>query len=148
MNVKYKKIFVLIIICVVIACVIGTWSYNKKQSENLKYCKEYIIGNENIKGNIDKERFERISYNFEIGANKFGYAVFKKPENAMKELKSKYSLGIELIKNEFKLQELSNDTMEQYKEYGDQVTTGSDEEKKEAVFVSEFLDIYENSFKK
>ena len=41
---------------------------------------------------------------------------------------------------------LTNFTYKSYKTYGWQVTTGTDEEKEQARFVSSFLDIYENSF--
>ena len=65
----------------------------------------------------------------------------------MSTLKEKYLSAINLIKDEFNLKELSNDTITEYKNYGDQLTKGTKEEKKQATFVSEFLDIYENSFK-
>ena len=93
------------------------------------------------------EKFENVSEDFEIGANELGYAVFKNPDKAMSTLKEKYLPAINLIKEEFNLKELSNDTITEYKNYGDQLTKGTKEEKKQATFVSEFLDIYENSFK-
>ena len=70
-----------------------------------------------------------------------------KTQKAMSTLKEKYLSAINLIKDEFNLKELSNDTITEYKNYGDQLTKGTKEEKKQAAFVSEFLDIYENSFK-
>ena len=41
---------------------------------------------------------------------------------------------------------LTNFTYKSYKTYGWQVTTGTDEEKEQAIFITSFLDIYENSF--
>lgn len=116
------------------------------KKESYTYSQEYIVGSGNIKGNVDKEFFESVSSKFKIGANKQGYAVFKNPDEAIQELQKKYSSGISLIRDEFELEKLSNKTMEEYKELGNQVIGGTEEEKEEASFVSAFLDIYENSF--
>ena len=40
------------------------------------------MGKGNIKGSVDIEKYVTISKDFEIGANKDGYAVFKNPEKA------------------------------------------------------------------
>ena len=77
---------------------------------------------------------------------KYGYAVFKNPKKAFKTLKKEYSDGIKIIQKEFKLPPLNNFTYKSYKTYGWQVTTGTPSLKKEAKFVTLFLDIYENSF--
>ena len=50
----------------------------------MKYQQEYIIGEEKIKGRLNKEYFESKAKEFEIGANKYGYAVFKNPEKAFR----------------------------------------------------------------
>ena len=49
-----------------------------------------------------------------------------------------------LTQNE--LGEKLNVTYKAYKTYGWQVTSGTEKAKKEAIFVTKFLDIYENSF--
>ena len=114
--------------------------------DNLKYSQIYISGEDNIKGNVDITKFGKININFDIGANKYGYAVFKNPSKAFKTLKTDYADGIKLIQKEFHLLPLNNFTYKSYKNYGWQVTTGTNEEKEQARFVSSFLDIYENSF--
>jgi hypothetical protein len=43
---------------------------------------------------------------------------------------------------------LSADNYDWYKIYGAQVENGTDEEKSQANFISQFIDIYENSFKR
>ena len=60
----------------------------------------------------------------------------------LKKLKELYSKGIKIIQNEFNLSELSQKIYTEYKTYGWQVTTGSDEEKEQSRFV---LNINENS---
>lgn len=113
---------------------------------NLKYSQIYVTKYSNIKGNVDVNKFGKINIDFDIGANKYGYAVFKNPNKAFNRLKKDYSKGIELIRKEFNLLPLNNFTYKNYKTYGWQVTTGTAEEKEQARFVSSFLDIYNNSF--
>ena len=61
-------------------------------------------------------------------------------------LKEKYADGIRLIQQEYQLKDLSADSYEDYKTYGWQVSTGTAEEQEQAHFVTQFLDIYENSY--
>ncbi|MCM1052821.1 MAG: hypothetical protein NC483_02450 [Ruminococcus sp.] len=114
---------------------------------NLKYVRDYISGEDNIKGDVNIGYFAAINDNYEIGANKYGYAVFKDPKRAFKSLKKDYVKGINLIKEEFNLSSLNNFNYSTYKTLGWQVTTGTEEEKREARFITLFMDIYENSFK-
>ena len=114
--------------------------------DNLKYSQIYIIGENNNKGSVDINKFGRINIDFDIGANKYGEAVFKNPNKAFKTLKKEYSKGIKLIQREFNLLPLSNFNYKSYKIYGWQATTGTEEEVEQARFVSAFMDIYENSF--
>ncbi len=120
--------------------------YGLMIDDNLKYTQKYIVNNGNIKGEVDINYFEKISLDFEIGANKYGYAVFKNPNKAFNTFKKKYNKVIKAIKREFKLLPFSNLTYKSYKIYGWQLTNGTEEENKQASFVSSFLDIYENSF--
>ena len=143
---KYLVLTILALSLFASGCATSKKAEDRKNSQ-LKYSKEYVTGKDNIKGDVDVEKFENVSENFEIGANELGYAVFKNPDKAMSTLKEKYLSAINLIKEEFNLKELSNDTITEYKNYGNQLTKGTKEEKKQAAFVSEFLDIYENSFK-
>lgn len=141
-----KKIFIIvgILFCVIIGCVVIKEIINS----NLKYSQEYIVGKGNIKGNVAIEFFTSKSLDFDIGANKYGYTVFKNPSRAFKKLKEEYSTGIKLIQKEFKLFSLNNLNYKKYGIYGWQVTTGTEEEQEQARFVSSFMDIYENSFSK
>lgn len=148
-NKKYRLLIILISILLLIAIIILSKciliKYGYVMSDNLKYSKMYI-NKEDIKGNVDINFFGYENIDFDIGANKYGYAVFKNPKKAFKTLKKEYSDGIKIIQKEFKLPPLNNFTYKSYKTYGWQVTTGTPSLKKEAKFVTLFLDIYENSF--
>ena len=135
-----KKIFkILVLILILTACS----SQGRVKSPATQ---EYIAGTGNIKGNVDVEKYLKIDQRFEIGADKNGMAVFKDPHKAYQALIEKYSDGISLIQKEFDLEDLSENSYEFYKTYGGQVETGTPEEKDQALFVSKFFDIYENSF--
>ena len=76
-----------------------------------------------------------------------GYAVFKDPGEAFAALREHYPEGISLIRKEFHLLWLSKLNYPSYQTYGWQATTGSEEARQQAQFVSSFFDIYENSFR-
>ena len=146
---KKNKFLILITLFIIAFATLGKvllvkWGYIL--DSNLKYSQIYVTEYSNIKGNVDVNKFGKINIDFDIGANKYGYAVFKNPNKAFNRLKKDYSKGIELIRKEFNLLPLNNFTYKNYKTYGWQVTTGTAEEKEQARFVSSFLDIYNNSF--
>lgn len=113
---------------------------------NYRYCQEYIPGEDGIKGSVNVEYFVAISEDFAIGANQYGYAVFKNPRKAMRRLKAEYPEGIKLIRKEGHLLPLNMWTFRLYKSYGHLIEGGTAESRKEAAFVMMFLDIYENSY--
>ncbi len=147
---KYKNFILVILVIFLIMFLLLIKNilvnYGFIYDDNLKYSKVYIVGEDNIKGNVNINEFGKLSIDFDIGANKYGMAVFKNPSKAFKRLKKDYSEGIKLIQNEFKLLPLNNFTFRKYKIYGWQVTKGTKKEKEMARFITEFLDIYENSF--
>ncbi len=109
------------------------------------YTQEYIPGTGNIKGNVNLDNYKEKE--LAIGANKYGFAVFKNPKEAFKYIKKNNRKGIKLIQKEFNLAPFNQFNYEMYGIYGCQVTSGTKEERDEAFSVSGFLDIYENSFK-
>lgn len=115
---------------------------------NLKYSQKYAPEKEIIKGNVDIDYFVNINIDFEIGANKFGNAVFKNPQKALKRLKRDYRDGIKAIQKEFGLLPLSIFNYKEYGTYGWQLVSATDEEKEQGRFITRFMDIYENSFNK
>ena len=137
-----KKI--IIIISILSCSIVALKLYNIESRASFKYSQEYIVGQGNIKGEVDIEYFSNRGKDFDTN----GYAVFKNPKKAFSKLKEDYKNGILLIKKEFGLEDLSQSNYELYGTYGWQVTTGTKEEQQEALFISAFMDIYENSFKR
>ena len=99
-----------------------------------------------MSGGVDTDWFLEKSLDFEIGANKYGVAVFKDPKKAMRRLKKDYKKGLWRIRLEHGMLPLTNFTYWFYKNNGCQVG-GSEEARRQAAFVSEFMDIYDNSFR-
>ena len=145
---KIYKICLSILI-VVVLIIIGRFTLIKMgyiMDDNLKYTQVYIAEYGDVKGNVDINSFGKKNIAFDIGANKYGEAVFKNPSKALKVLKRDYKDGIKLIQREFNLLPLNRFNYKSYGTFGWQVTIGTEEEKEQARFVSSFMDIYENSF--
>ena len=106
------------------------------------YVQEYIPGEPGIIGNVDKEKYESVSEDFAIGADQYGRAVFKDPYRAFDTFRLLYADAIELIRKAHNLPPFSKNDFDLYKTYGWQ-TAGEN-----TGFVSNFLDLYENSFTK
>lgn len=112
------------------------------------YVGEYIVGSDSTVGAVDTERFTAISEDFAVGADKYGRAVFKDPHKAFATFEKLYADTIELIKSENDLKPFSHKNYGMYKVYGWQLTKGTETERERSKFVTDFLDIYENSFSK
>lgn len=149
-NRKYKLwIAMTALILLVSIAVTGKFllvKYGYLADDNLRCVQVYIAGEDYVKGDVDINKFGKISIDFDIGANKYGNAVFKDPKKAFRTLKREYAAGISLIQEEFALLPLTSFTYQSYKTYGWQATSGTEEERSQARFVTSFLDIYENSF--
>lgn len=138
-----KKLIALVFVLALASC---GQSENNAPTIQYPYVQEYVAGQSNIKGNVPVEEYISISEDFAIGANKDGYAVFKDPEKALAKLLELYSEGITLIQTTYDFEPLSADNYGDYKIYGSQITTGTEGEQQQAIFVGKFLDIYENSY--
>jgi len=146
---SYKKPALWIIAAAVVVCAVSAVCFlTSPKDADVKnpWVSEYVPGQGNAVGNVDVGLFTAESPDFEIGADRYGRAVFKNPQKAFKTLREKYKDGIELIRRQFALEPLSESRYEMYKTYGWQVTEGTERERAQANFVTRFLDIYENSF--
>ena len=115
--------------------------FNGKINKVTNPCvQDYVAGQGNIRGNVNVEDYYERDVRFAIGAGEDGYAVFKDPGEAFAALREHYP-------EEFHLLGLSKLNYSSYQTYGWQATTGSEEARQQAQFVSSFFDIYENSFK-
>lgn len=145
---KNKTIIIIFsFIVVIIALSLIYFKYYPKPSNSLRWTQEYIAGQGNIKGDVDIYLFGTNSA-YEIGANKDGYAVFKNPSEAFAQMKEDYSKGLSAIQKEFYFAPVSNLNFKRYGKYGWQLTTNEDENiKQQGTKITQFFDIYENSFK-
>ena len=76
-----------------------------------------------------------------------GKRVFVDPNFAFSQALIDYADGFAAIRREFKLiLPINKYNFKKYMTYGWQLTTGSEEEKRQGVQITKFLDIYENSF--
>lgn len=139
----WKKVF-----CILGIILFGFGICNYTMDSQIAYpcVREYEAGQGNIQGDVDTEHFESIGEDFAIGANIKGYAVFKAPRKAYETMTELYDEGIRLIQEEFDLPPMTKRNYSKYGIYGWQVTSGTEEAKSQAAFVSTFCDIYENSF--
>ena len=108
------------------------------------YVQEYVAGREH--GNVKVQDFLDHGEEFAIGADENGKAVSKDPQKAFEALVRDYSDGINLIRDEYKLGPITPRNFYDYMTYGWQVNTGTEESKNQAAFVTQVLDIYENSY--
>lgn len=83
---------------------------------------------------------------YELGLNSGGMPVFKDPNKALKQAKVDYSDAIKEISKKFKLLPLTKYTYKQYGMYGWQVASDNEMINEQGRKLSQFLDIYENSF--
>ncbi|MCR5785052.1 MAG: hypothetical protein K6G40_05345 [Eubacterium sp.] len=93
---------------------------------------------------INNEYFESWGDEFELVEDESGTISFKDPDAAFEKMVELCGEGLAQIQKEYELDEISKADYEAYKVYGWQLTGGTDEAKKQAAFVSSFLDIYEN----
>lgn len=148
MNYRKSAFWVIALAAAVCAVAAVCFLTDPVTSVRNPWVQEYVPGTGNILGGVDKERFERISEDFSIGADQYGRAVFKEPYQAFDTFVLLYADGIALIRKEFHLLPISRRFYAPYMLYGWQTTSGSEAARAEAQFVSSFLDIYENSFSK
>ena len=142
---KRKKFIIVTAFLCFIVILASTFILQNNLSSKLLYSQEYVAGIGNINGNVFIESFLERSECFDIGANSYGYAVFKDPNAAFTVFIDLYSEGIELVQKEFNLDPLTETNYNAYMQYAF-LMAGDSKAEKQARFIPEFLDIYENSF--
>ena len=84
---------------------------------------------------------------YDLALNSQNMPVFKNPDKALAELKRDYKQVILEIKNEFNISfDLSKYNYQDYSTYGCQLTTSDPILRHQGRYISQVLDIYENSF--
>lgn len=144
----YKKPGTAQTVAAALACLLTVLCFltNPIPSIRNPWTQEYLPGQSNILGSVDTADYLQRSPDFAIGADRYGRAVFKDPNRAFDTFTKLYAEGIDLIQTQHKLTPLTRTDFDLYKVFGWQTTTGSEEARTQAGFVSKFLDIYENSF--
>ena len=147
LNYKRPAFWVVLTSVILVIVLVVCFLTNPVSAEN-PWTQEYIPGTGNIQGEVDADYFKSIHPDFEIGADKYGYAVFKDPKRAWDTFVFLYGDAIQKIQEDNGLSRLTNNryVYVQYKTYGWQTENGTAEEIEACRFVSRFLDIYENSF--
>lgn len=107
-----------------------------KNTTSLSSCKNDVIN----------DHFEMKVKEFETCINNNEQIIFVSVNDSFTKLTKDYAEVIKIIEKEFDLKPLTKENYIDYKTYGWQMTSGSTSEKEQGVFISEFLDIYENSF--
>ena len=111
------------------------------------YVMAYDTTNNKIKGNVNINKFLQYGEVYDIGANMHGYAVFKNPDKAYKQLVKDYGNILVEIKEMYGLPEFSKTEVDVYCNYAN--TYAHQAQKQEvqdkAKFISAFCDIFENS---
>ena len=82
-----------------------------------------------------------------IGANKDGMPIFKDTNKALEQALIDYADGFTAIQEQFNLAPVNNENWDSYKTYGWQLTTEDENIQKQGSEITQFFDIYENSFK-
>ena len=110
--------------------------------------KIYFTQSSYKEGNVEmwKDLFPNHSA-YDMALNDKNEPVFKNPSKALKQAKSDYSDAIKIIKKQFKLLPLTKYTYKPYGIYGWQVITDDEMISKQGNKITQFIDIYENSFK-
>ena len=85
---------------------------------------------------------------YKMGLNRSGMPVFKEPNKALKQAKIDYSDGIKEIQKQLKFLPLNKYTYQLYNIYGWQIAREDEMINEQVVKLSQFLDIYENSFER
>lgn len=89
---------------------------------------------------------------WQIGENQYGQPVFVDPHKAFEFAKEQYAEAISLVydsfNEEYQVGEFSESNYQLYKLLGWQIPAADEEIRKQGVKLTQFLDIYENSFKR
>ncbi len=96
----------------------------------------------------DSERFETMfpGEAYKVGLNETGRPAFLSPQAALKQAKKDFSGGFKFIAKENHLLPPSYFTRRAYKTYGWQMCPENPDVKEECLKISQFFDLYENSY--
>lgn len=144
MKNKFKAIILIILFLLSISMLIGL-KY-EFYSDSRKYLQEYSIGQAGIKGALNAKPLGNNAA-YAIGANKYGYPVFKSPDIAFEQIKKNCSNGLSAIQKEYFLLPISRLNFRTYGKHASQLLESQKGEYAEQINkIALFIEIYENSF--
>ena len=91
--------------------------------------------------------FNQTNEAYSIGANQDGMPIFKDTNKALEQALIDYADGFTAIQKQLNLDLVNDENWGSYMKYGWQLTTDNENIKKQGSEISQFFDIYENSFK-
>ena len=91
--------------------------------------------------------FDQTNEAYSIGANQDGMPIFKDTNKALEQALIDYADGFTAIQKQYNLAPVNDENWKNYKTYGWQLTIDDENIKKQGSEISQFFDIYENSFK-
>lgn len=147
-RIRKKRIITTIIVVIIIIIPLTLLMYVSypKYSGKHKWIREYNIGEAGIQGEFNKKILGSNS-SYEVGADKYGIVVFKKPETAFKQMKKDYYIGLQALKKHYHLLSINKLNFSKYKNLSCQIPEfGNKEAKEQYYYICVFLDVYENSF--
>ncbi len=83
---------------------------------------------------------------YKIGANQYGKPIFIDKDKAFQQALIDYANGFEAIQVEYKLSKIRKSNWKLYGVYGWQLTKADEKAQKEGLAITQFFDVYENSF--
>ena len=90
--------------------------------------------------------FDQTNEAYSIGANQDGLPIFKDTNKALEQALIDYADGFTAIQKQYNLAPVNDENWKNYKTYGWQLTIDDENIKKQGSEISQFFDIYENSF--
>lgn len=143
MNKSLIRSIICLVAALLIAAGVGIYRHYYHIPAELACSRDYVAGEADIRGSVDPQAWLNLGTDYAIGANREGSAVFRDPAAAMSALKAEYADALEAIRTAHGLAPLSQFNYELYGTYGWQTESQAD-----TAFVSRFMDIYENSFRR
>lgn len=140
MNYKSPKFWSIVILVVVTIAVSVGFALNP-QPDPARAVAEYD-------GSIDPSFLDAENPAYELGINSYGMVIFKDADAAFEAAIDDYFYGIVALKDAYELDIISKSDYKDYKKYGAQFESDDVKACEQALAISKFLDLYENSFEK
>lgn len=98
-------------------------------------------------GVVDAAGLEARSADFAVGASESGLPVFKNPARALRTFRRLYAAELDAVREAYDLPAFSSKSRAAYRQYGWQTQASDEQTQQRYAFVSQFLELYENSFR-